>query len=456
MRRAIDGRTAALAAAAFAAGCLVTRLSQPAAAPESDLARPGEYGARASAAGAAGAPENGGETPAQAAGEDYHDALADAPRVPGSTARRAPPPRSTGLGRGQPPAAGSSRLAVTGAHAERSAAGSRRSRGRDEDSRPDRAAPAAARRAAPARGAAQALDAPRPEARAAAAPRARRDAGSPRAPELRTQTPPARRSAVLAARGGGGFRASSGRRASLFDAPAGRSPSAARQRERGPLRGRRFHPILLSKLLGPRPLKPPPASLAPPPALAALDALRPARDARGAAVPVEPAELSAVEDVDPAALGRDRRAGAHWDADQWHAGAARGLVRGKGWTWLYRDGARWWALAGRGPTAVLRHDGAWWTKERGVWFLLHDGEPWAWRSFHDWDAQGLFQPGSGTEMVYSKDLKRVAVVAPGEGAEVFDARSGAVLDRIPESEMPPRRRPKLPSSLDLPSDVFAN
>jgi hypothetical protein len=219
-------------------------------------------------------------------------------------------------------------------------------------------------------------------------------------------------------------------------------------------KGPRVRPLLLSKALGAHPLKPPPAGLNPPAALANLDRLRPSRDFRGAALPGRDAGLLAVEDIDPSALKHDRRAAAHWDGEQWHAGPARGLIRDEGWTWLYRDGSRWWALAdGRVP--LVRHDGVWWTKESGMWFVLHDGQPWAWRRFHDWDAQGLVQPGTGTEMVYSKDFKTVAVITPGSGAEVFDAATGALLETIPEARMPPRRRPKIPKLLDLPADVFA-
>jgi hypothetical protein len=130
------------------------------------------------------------------------------------------------------------------------------------------------------------------------------------------------------------------------------------------------------------------------------------------------------------------------------------MIRDGGWAWLYRDGARWWAVAD-GRTVLLRHDGVWWTKEQGLWFVVHDGEPWAWRRFHEWDSSGLFQPGSGAQMVYSKDFARVAVIAPGEGAEVFDAVTGELLEKIPESLMPPRRGPKVPRPQDLPPDVFA-
>lgn len=166
-----------------------------------------------------------------------------------------------------------------------------------------------------------------------------------------------------------------------------------------------------------------------------------------------PAGLQALDRIDPARLERDRRSGPHWDGGQWHDGAVRGVASGGGWTWLSRDGARWWALPAPGR-AALRHEGAWWTKERGVWLLVHDGQPWVWRRFQDWDAQGLFHLGTGTEMVYSRDFARVALVTPGRGAAVFDARTGEEMARIPEEEMPPRRRPRMPR-VEPPPEVFA-
>jgi hypothetical protein len=209
--------------------------------------------------------------------------------------------------------------------------------------------------------------------------------------------------------------------------------------------------LLLAKLIGARALRPPPAGLEPP---SNMIERRPSSDADGKPLPGEAAGLGALDVTDPASFGRDRRAGAHWDGEAWHDGNVRGVVRDDGWLRLQRDGERWWAFAGDEGRAQLRHDGVWWTKERGIWFVVHDGQPWAWRSFQDWDAQGLFQPGTGTEMVYSKDFARVAVITPGRGAEVFDAATGRELAAIPEERMPPRRRPRVPSELKLPSDVF--
>jgi hypothetical protein len=162
--------------------------------------------------------------------------------------------------------------------------------------------------------------------------------------------------------------------------------------------------------------------------------------------------LASLDGVDPASFARDRHPRAHWDGAVWHRGGERGLVEGNAWLPLRLDAGRWWAFAAGG--AQLRHDSVWWTKERGVWLVVHEGAPWAWRSFQDWDAEGLFQPGSGTEMVYSRDFTRVAVIVPGEGAAIFDAESGAELGRIAEDRMPPRRRPKGPPQLASPEEVF--
>lgn len=158
------------------------------------------------------------------------------------------------------------------------------------------------------------------------------------------------------------------------------------------------------------------------------------------------ADLSALDTVDPARFGRDRDPRPHWDGDAWHDGRERGLSAGGAWLPLRLDHGRWWAYAGGG--AQLRHDGVWWAKARGVWFVVHEGRLWAWRSFQDWDAEGLFQPDTGTEMVYSRDFARAAVITPGQGAMVYDAATGEPLGQIPETLMPLRRRPRRPAALE--------
>ena len=235
------------------------------------------------------------------------------------------------------------------------------------------------------------------------------------------------------------------RRASSLFEPA---PRPAREARRSALRAPRFRPPRLSQLLGGIALRPPPASLRPPVALAGLAAKRPASDAMGRIVPPPGRELRAIEAVAPEKTASDRRRNAHWDGETWHERRAHGLARDGGWLWLQKDGARWWGLVDRTP--LVRHQNIWWLRRSGVWLVLHEGEPWAWRHFQDWGADGLFHPATGTEIVYSPDLSRAAVIAPGEGAVIYDARSGAEIGRIPESAMPARRRPKAPKSLSLP------
>ncbi|MFI5348394.1 MAG: hypothetical protein ACHQ2Z_02525 [Elusimicrobiota bacterium] len=228
-----------------------------------------------------------------------------------------------------------------------------------------------------------------------------------------------------------------------------RPPKGRKAAERAP---HRVRPLLLSKLIGLRPLQPPPSEIQPPPTPSDWKTRRPANDSKGRPIPDARASLDALDAEDPGALSRDRRKDAHWDGDEWHDGDVHGLVHDGAWLRLQSEGGRWWAFAGDGG-AQLYHDKVWWVKESGIWFVVHDGQPWAWRSFQDWDAQGLVQPATGTEMVYSKDFTRVEVITPGEGADFFDAATGAELGEIPEERLNPVRRPRMVPELD-PAKVF--
>jgi len=53
-------------------------------------------------------------------------------------------------------------------------------------------------------------------------------------------------------------------------------------------------------------------------------------------------------------------------------------------------------------------------------------------------------------MLYSADGRRAAVITPGDGAWLFDARTGAVLGRWTEAQMPARPKPHAPSGVTLP------
>lgn len=217
---------------------------------------------------------------------------------------------------------------------------------------------------------------------------------------------------------------------------------------------RKTKPLLLSKLLGRGALRPPPASIEPPD-LSNLKARRPLTLPNGAPTPTRPYELDRIESQDPRRLGavRDRRRGAHWDSGLlWHDGPARGLVEDARWLWLWKDQSRVWALRTPEEPPMLQHQGLWWSKQRGVWFALHEGELWSWRRFADWDAEGLIRLTDGVELVYSGDFSKVAVITPNAGAVLYDAVTGAEIGEWLESELP-RRRPRAPSGLRLPRGI---
>jgi len=296
-----------------------------------------------------------------------------------------------------------------------------------------------------------------------AEPGAASDSGVRRAEERAGRTPPG----AFGGGAGSAAHAGGGRgRASLFETSdpsseraeqktrrrRGRKARAERSSSNDPeaAGAKRFKPLLLRDELGAKPLRPPAATLEPPQGLLALPSRRPALDASGRPTPDAPVGLASVEGLDPSALTKDRQTGAHWDGGEWHDGAARGVEKDGAWLWAYRSGGSWWSLAGQPPQPLVNHDGVWWLKQQGVWFAVHQGEPWAWRGFADWGAQGLFHPGSGTQIVYSSDYSRAAVVTPGQGAEVFDAHTGALLERIPEEQMPAKRRPQAPEVLPTP------
>jgi hypothetical protein len=175
--------------------------------------------------------------------------------------------------------------------------------------------------------------------------------------------------------------------------------------------------------------------------LARAAARRPRVAPDGTLLAQKTASAASIAEIDPAHLPRDSRPEAHWDGKRWHDGHARGELLNDGWATYYHDADGWWSQAGPTAQPLLRRGGVWWLKTDGLWFVLHDGVAWARRSFQDWDAEGLFHPGTGTEMIYSRDFTRVAVVTPGEGAVVFDAVTGHEVAAIPEALMPARRRP---------------
>lgn len=216
---------------------------------------------------------------------------------------------------------------------------------------------------------------------------------------------------------------------------------------------RRVRPLLLSKLLGRGALRPPPATIVPPD-LSNLKGRKPLLLPDGAPVPSRAYELDRLEAQDPRLAGAAcRRRARHWDAGPlWHDGSSYGVIAEARWLWLWKEEARWWAAPEPDHAPLLRHQGLWWSKLRGVWFALHDGELWSWRRFSDWDAEGLIRLTDGVELVYSADFTKVAVITPGAGAVLYDAYSGAELGEWLESELP-RRRPRAPGGLRLPRGI---
>jgi hypothetical protein len=209
----------------------------------------------------------------------------------------------------------------------------------------------------------------------------------------------------------------------------------------------------LSRLLGRGARRPPKSSLSPP-NLSRLNSRRPQSLPGGGPAPTRPFELEQIEETDPArAVGPScRKRAPHWHAQTlWHNGAARGIVADDRWMWLWRQKGGWWADAS--PEApLLRHQGLWWSKQRGVWFAVHEGQLWSWRRFAEWDAEGLLRLIDGVSIVYSADFSRIAVITPGHGAVLYDASTGAELGRWREDQLP-RRRPRPPTDLRLPHGI---
>ena len=236
----------------------------------------------------------------------------------------------------------------------------------------------------------------------------------------------------------------------LFKPP--RRAASARP-DRDHVRRRRVRPLLLSKMLGRGALRPPPSSLVPPD-LSYLRDRKPVRLPDGAPAPSRPYALDQVEAHDPRrGAAADRRRAPHWhDGRRWHDGPAQGVAADARWLWLWKRKARWWAAPEPEKPPLLRHGALWWGKQRGVWFALHEGELWSWRRFADWDAEGLIRLADGVELVYSAGFDKVAVITPGAGAVLYDARTGAELGEWREDEMP-RRRPRAPAGLRLPRGI---
>jgi hypothetical protein len=242
------------------------------------------------------------------------------------------------------------------------------------------------------------------------------------------------------------------------EAKAEQRPKAEHKAQTEPnaaaLKAPQLHPVLLSKVLGMNAIRPPKAQLKAP------DFSRLARDAPkagpdGSPLRLSPAPAKAVETLRPpqANAGECRESGRHWHPGReplYHKGQAWGLQHEGGWLWLRKSGKNWWAWTAPDQPTWLWHAGHWWWRSEGVWFMLHQGEVWGYREFGERRAEGLIHPGTGTQLEYSADGERVAMITPGDGAWLFDARSGAVVGRWSEAQMPAKPKPHAPKILSLP------
>ncbi|HAM35985.1 MAG TPA: hypothetical protein DEB40_11015 [Elusimicrobia bacterium] len=233
-----------------------------------------------------------------------------------------------------------------------------------------------------------------------------------------------------------------------------RAPGTARQsrRERKPPAAPRFRPVLLSQLLGKNAIRPPKARV-PVPDLSGLRERVPGQGPDHEPLKWFPAPAEAVEAARLPGAGElsCRASGGHWHSPGlFHHREAWGLWDEQGWLWLARSGQRWWAWTDKDQPCWLWFNGHWWWSSRDVWFLLHQGQAWGYRLFGERQSEGLIHPATGTEMVYSEDGRRVAVITPGDGAWLFDARTGAVLGRWTEDQMPRKPKPRAPGGVTLP------
>ncbi|MBI4422448.1 MAG: hypothetical protein HY554_01905 [Elusimicrobia bacterium] len=204
-------------------------------------------------------------------------------------------------------------------------------------------------------------------------------------------------------------------------------------------RGGKLPRISLKALLGRGPLRPPAGTLVAPDFSKLGPA--PAPPDGGRIDPKEPlpAEVEGLAPPDAEPDYKDWSRHPQFKAPHWHRGKEleyfhRGSDWGlrwskERWAWMIRAGRYWWTQGGALP--LVRNQEHWWWRTEDGWFLLHQGQPWAYRFFTDLRRDGLFDPKTRVRIVYSWDAKRIAIIIPDRETIVYDARTGEELGRIP-------------------------
>lgn len=301
-------------------------------------------------------------------------------------------------------------------------------------------------------------------ARAVAAPRLSRTDAASGSSDVSTSARPLDRAAANAERSAAAGGRSAGAPAPPRGAASGQSPSerlwklsgsrpasgspeqAAEQAAR---RRRRHRPLIHRRRRAPGPpraAKPPkgnPWRNPPPPA---TEDGRPLQTA-------PPATLSEIEAVVPPAGEPDRLPAAHWHLSGavqfYHDGRRWGRSSEGRWSWLEQADGRWWLWADAQEPPLVWHESHWWWQSRGRWFVLHDGQAWAYRYLPEWRQDGLAHE-DGSRILYSPDGGRVGLVEPGAGARFFDNESGEALGWTADKALPERDGPRAPAQLSLP------
>ncbi len=173
-------------------------------------------------------------------------------------------------------------------------------------------------------------------------------------------------------------------------------------------------------------------------------------------------EMAEIEDISPPELKTAScRKGSHWHSfpaslpegtaapvHYHHQAGAWGRWSQGRWSWLEREGGRWWIWGSREGPSLVWHQKHWWWETREGWLLLHQGRPWGWGYLRRWRSEGFSSP-EGVEILYSADGSRLLLVLPGQGGLLLDS-AGRLLASLREEELPPSLKAKAPSSLILP------